>query len=528
MRFKKAMPLVSLFLLLLVGRARADDRVTNSDFTARAAGGGPAGYTLTGSAKYGYLGDSKKDMSGWGAVLASAGREGAVSQVVMHLSAEHAKAYRFSFHGLPQDGFAVNADDLYMRVEFFGADGRTQYDAKEKKLYPIVQKARRDLSINGVRRVGGAAVWGTYWLDFELPFPQVDQVRLTVGFGHGAGRSASNSNFLVTRFSLVPIAAPSQTQADSAAALATNLSHLIPLGGRWFYAARTTETAAPQEFDYRNADRLIYHDDRYSAAFAGMMTSVLRVGEMDLSGNVVRQDRLVRDNVTLRFNHDTLIIHTHGLPNHPTGRFPENGLGIGFNPNYIEEQDETFYIPLNPKENPRHLVTTKNNSNHALPMGPIGVAVNGVVFFNPFDMGNQDATDMMDRCCGHPNQDGLYHYHKYPICVNSPWSDTGTGHSPLLGFAFDGYPIYGPYEKPNVMAKDLTGDDALNAFNMHYDPQRGWHYHVTPGTFPYLIGGYWGSEDPRDKHGPRRGPRGRGFGGPGFGPPGEPPGPPAF
>lgn len=148
-------------------------------------------------------------MSGWGAVLASAGPEGAVSQVVMHLSSEHAKAFRFSFYGLPQDGFAVNADDLYMRVEFVGADGRTQYDAKEKKLYPIVQKARRDLSINGVRHVGGAAVWNTYWLDFELPFPQVDQVRLTVGFGHGAARSASNSNFLVTRFSLVPMAAPS-------------------------------------------------------------------------------------------------------------------------------------------------------------------------------------------------------------------------------------------------------------------------------------------------------------------------------
>ena len=72
----------------------------------------------------------------------------------------------------------------------------------------------------------------------------------------------------------------------------------------------------------------------------------------------------------------------------------------------------------------------------ALPMGPIGVAMNGVVFFNPFDMGNTDATDMMDRCCGHPNQFGLYHYHKYPICIYSPWSDEGKSHSPLIGWAF--------------------------------------------------------------------------------------------
>jgi hypothetical protein len=32
----------------------------------------------------------------------------------------------------------------------------------------------------------------------------------------------------------------------------------------------------------------------------------------------------------------------------------------------------------------------------------------------------------------------------------------------------------------------------LNAFNAHYDPERGWHYHVTPGKMPYIIGGYFG------------------------------------
>ncbi len=54
----------------------------------------------------------------------------------------------------------------------------------------------------------------------------------------------------------------------------------------------------------------------------------------------------------------------------------------------------------------------------------------------------------MDRCCGHPDPDGTYHYHKYPICMKSPWADDGTDHSPLIGFAFDGFPIYGPYERP--------------------------------------------------------------------------------
>jgi hypothetical protein len=66
------------------------------------------------------------------------------------------------------------------------------------------------------------------------------------------------------------------------------------------------------------------------------------------------------------------------------------------------------------------------------------------------------------------------------------------------------------------MAKDLQGDRALNEFNMHYDEARGWHYHVTPGKFPYIIGGYWGTRDRRDGRPPGGGPRGAG--GPG-GPP---------
>ena len=114
----------------------------------------------------------------------------------------------------------------------------------------------------------------------------------------------------------------------------------------------------------------------------------------------------------------------------------------------------------------------------------------------------------------------MYHYHKYPICLNSPWADEGKEHSPLIGWAFDGYPIYGPYVRAGLLAKDAGGADALNAFNMHFDSERGWHYQVTPGKFPYIIGGYWGTADPRDVS--HRGPPGGGMSGPfggGFGGP---------
>ncbi len=187
----------------------------------------------------------------------------------------------------------------------------------------------------------------------------------------------------------------------------------------------------------------------------------------------------------LRLSHDAryLLIDSQGYPNHPTAIFPNSG-----NPNRILVQDFHFKLPLKPQ---------KAAQITRLPMGPIGVALNGVVFFNPFEQGGMNAVEgysevWLDSCCGHPQQTGVYHYHKYPSCVKSPFSDDGKQHSPILGFAFDGFPIYGPYESAGVMARDLKGSNALDVCNGHEDPERGYHYHVTPGRFPYIIGGYAG------------------------------------
>ena len=142
-------------------------------------------------------------------------------------------------------------------------------------------------------------------------------------------------------------------------------------------------------------------------------------------------------------------------------------------------------------------------------MGPIGTALNGVVFFNPFEIGGMNAVEgysevWLDSCCGHPQQTGVYHYHKYPSCLKSPFPDDGSQHSPIIGFAFDGFPIYGPFESKNQMALDLKGDRALDACNGHADRQRGYHYHVTPNRFPYVIGGYAGVVERSNLRGMRR------------------------
>jgi hypothetical protein len=72
-------------------------------------------------------------------------------------------------------------------------------------------------------------------------------------------------------------------------------------------------------------------------------------------------------------------------------------------------------------------------------------------------------TVTFDPCNAHQPQNGEYHYHDNPVCLRYQLNDNITGtnvgtasatftestgtlhHSPILGWSFDGYPVYGPY-----------------------------------------------------------------------------------
>ena len=43
--------------------------------------------------------------------------------------------------------------------------------------------------------------------------------------------------------------------------------------------------------------------------------------------------------------------------------------------------------------------------------------------------------------------------HSYSPCLAVQLNDVGTGHSPIYGFAKDGFPIFGPYQKVSVLAR---------------------------------------------------------------------------
>jgi len=314
-----------------------------------------------------------------------------------------------------------------------------------------------------------------------------------VDFTEGTGREPYGS-FFVDDLKLERIAAPFQIEKAKSSSVDTRL--LAPLGGRWFYLAEDEKPRAnpPRHYDSSSLDRLAYRiGDHYEFPFSTDKGVWLRKGDLDLRGRLVAEDRWLANPVTVDFNATTMVIHSADIPNHPTGKFPQP---YG-NQSYIQMHNIQAWLPLDPERNEKARAMTPRNANGALNMGPIGIATNGVVFYNPFDAQMTEAVSIMDRCCGHPDPSNLYHYHKYPVCARSPFEDNGQSHSPLIGWAFDGFPVYGPYEGAGEMAMDSV-KNPLNVFNLHYDKDRGWHYHVSPGKFPYIIGGYWGVTDSRN------------------------------
>eukprot|EP00981_Chlorochromonas_danica_P005239 scaffold1050_cov176-Ochromonas_danica.AAC.5 len=63
----------------------------------------------------------------------------------------------------------------------------------------------------------------------------------------------------------------------------------------------------------------------------------------------------------------------------------------------------------------------------------------------------QDWALQLDTCGGNAPQDTYQHY-GYSPCLAESLNDTGLSHSPVYGFANDGFPIYGPYQSAGQLA----------------------------------------------------------------------------
>ncbi|WP_198147285.1 YHYH protein [Gilvimarinus polysaccharolyticus] len=110
-------------------------------------------------------------------------------------------------------------------------------------------------------------------------------------------------------------------------------------------------------------------------------------------------------------------------------------------------------------------------------LGKVGLWVNGSSVYNWGDgmsYNNEGAWQNLapiaeqydvDVCGGHAAM-GDYHHHFYSTCLADMVGDKADGHSPLYGYAADGYPIYGPWQAEGELAasawavRDYSADSA--------------------------------------------------------------------
>ncbi|MCB0430939.1 MAG: YHYH protein [Flavobacteriales bacterium] len=122
------------------------------------------------------------------------------------------------------------------------------------------------------------------------------------------------------------------------------------------------------------------------------------------------------------------------------------------NPNTPANQNFVFKITRHPAKNTGTPIQTG--------LGHIGVFSNGVSIFNPKDAMSYKNQNVwyqnaiivegpsFDDCLGHPAGNGEYHHHLNPTCLYD--DSLTTEHSPIIGYAFDGFPVYGAFAYANA------------------------------------------------------------------------------
>ena len=167
--------------------------------------------------------------------------------------------------------------------------------------------------------------------------------------------------------------------------------------------------------------------------------------------------------VSITSNSTHRIVQSNAIPDHATGTFPNAN-----NPNAISAQSNSFQIPLNPA-----FATTPRT----IGLNIFGIALNGVTFDpNAAEFWNNDINsgwnlDAIPANLGfdfnnaHVQPTGEYHYHGIPTSIVSTNPAT---HSPLIGYAADGYAVYSRYgyssaNDSNSAIKDLQSSYRLKS-----------------------------------------------------------------
>lgn len=185
----------------------------------------------------------------------------------------------------------------------------------------------------------------------------------------------------------------------------------------------------------------------------------------------------ITDNGTLRQ------LKGNGLPDHTTGEYPINSQDDAYlydrNPNSIKEQTVLLELPTIPT------ITSSANCMG----GEVGIMLSGVALFNGFDAGGRDAAawEVQDDCNGHPQVSGQYHYHSGSDCIDD--HAELNEHSDLIGYALDGFGIFGKKGENGKILKTSDLDEChghTHTINWDNKEINMYHYHITD-DFPYSV-----------------------------------------
>ena len=243
-----------------------------------------------------------------------------------------------------------------------------------------------------------------------------------------------------------------------------------------------------KQFLYVFAFLCVTHIKAQNPAITTWLQNNTQTGTYYVAGNSNKINNNIFVNCQkVEYSANSVYVTTSGIPAYPTGPFLDN------NPSQASNQSAIFKFPLSP---------TKNNGTPTnTSVGNIGVFINGVALFDYRDgvawntstnslcggpgrtpcpggpmttqAWNRDAIlaekPGFDCAKGHP-ANGNYHHHQNPsafkldlnvistVCnlydADGLYTIDSAKHSPLIGFAYDGFPIYGAYGFKNI---DGTG-----------------------------------------------------------------------
>lgn len=179
---------------------------------------------------------------------------------------------------------------------------------------------------------------------------------------------------------------------------------------------------------------------------------------------------------------------TNTIPAHPFGAFPVDPMDPAYvfeaNPNTIVARDLQLELPRTP---------TALLEPNCVGRGPVGILLSGSLLYAPLDDDARDAVayPLFDYCDGHVHENGIYHYHSVTRCAEDEWEG---GHSRLVGYALDGFGIYGHYDEAGtVMTNDDLDPCHGHTHEIEWDGEMRvmYHYHAT-WEYPYVVGCFRG------------------------------------